>query len=107
MHILSIAAQRPAALRRARRIQPCYSWRRRGQQNWPFVHNIAALLTLIEKSGIALPEEIRAAAGLTDYAVMARYPGTAEAVDEQEYKDALKMADAVFSWASDIIGKVS
>jgi HEPN domain-containing protein len=34
-----------------------------------FVHDITELLTLLERQGVFLPEEIRAAAELTDYAV--------------------------------------
>jgi len=68
-----------------------------------FVHNIATLLTLIEQGGIPLPEEIRTAAELTDYAVATRYPGTFEPVTEEEFKRALGIAEAVFSWAEKLI----
>lgn len=70
---------------------------------FPFVHNIAALLTLLEKGGIFLPEEIRAAADLTDYAVTARYPGTSEPVSEEEFRQALQTAEAVFLWAEKFV----
>jgi len=40
-----------------------------------FVHDIAELLTVLEQNGLSLPEQIRAAAELSDYAVEARYPG--------------------------------
>lgn len=70
---------------------------------FPFVHNIAALLTLLEKEGIFLPEEIRAAAELTDYAVTARYPGTSEPVSEEEFQQALQTAAAVFCWAEKLV----
>lgn len=39
-----------------------------------FVHDIAELLTVLEQNGLSLPEQIRAAAELSDYAVEARYP---------------------------------
>lgn len=74
----------------------------RGTQ-FPFVHHIAALLTLLEKEGVFLSEEIRAAADLTDYAVTARYPGTSEPVSEEEFHQALQTAEAVFSWAEKLI----
>ena len=64
-----------------------------------FVHDIAELLTLLEQNGIALPENIRAAAGLTDYSVEARYPGPFEPVTEYEFKEALRLAEAVVVWA--------
>lgn len=64
-----------------------------------FVHDIAELLTLLEDNGIPFPEEIRAAAELTDYSVEARYPGPFEAVTEEEFKEALRIAEAVVAWA--------
>lgn len=64
-----------------------------------FTHDIAELLTLLENHGISLPEEIRAAADLTDYAVESRYPGPSEPVSEEEFKDALRIAEAVVAWA--------
>ena len=63
-----------------------------------FVHDIAELLTLLEQNGINLPEEIRAAAILTDYSVEARYPGPFEPVTEDEFKEALRIAEAVVAW---------
>jgi len=65
-----------------------------------FVHDIAELLTLLEQNEVALPDEIRAAADLTDYAVQARYPGPFEPVSENEYTSALEIADAVLSWVT-------
>jgi len=45
-----------------------------------FVHDIAELLTVLEQNGISLPEQIRAAAELSDYVVEAGYPGPIEPV---------------------------
>jgi HEPN domain-containing protein len=64
-----------------------------------FVHDLAELLTLLEQHGIPLPEEIRTAAELTDYAVEARYPSLLEPVTEDEFKDALCIAEVVVAWA--------
>jgi HEPN domain-containing protein len=68
-----------------------------------FVHDIAELLTVLERDGINLPESIRASAELSDYAVEARYPGPMEPIVEDEYKEAIKMAEDVVSWVEDII----
>ncbi|MDD3927941.1 MAG: HEPN domain-containing protein [bacterium] len=65
-----------------------------------FVHDIAELLTLLEQNEVALPDEIRAAADLTDYAVQARYPGPFEPVSENEYTTALDIANAVLAWVT-------
>ena len=68
-----------------------------------FVHDIAELLTVLEQNGIGLPEQIRTAAELSDYAVEARYPGPMEPVTEDEYKGALKIAEMVVSWVEGLI----
>lgn len=46
-----------------------------------------------------MPEEIMSSAELTDYSVESRYPGPFEPVTEEEYKTALKIAEAVVAWA--------
>jgi len=67
------------------------------------VHDIAELLTVLEQNGIALPEEIRTAAELTDYAVAVRYPGPMEPVTEHEYNDAMRIAEKVVAWVDNLI----
>ncbi len=64
-----------------------------------FVHDLAEHLTFLEQNGIHLPEEIRAAAALTDYSVEARYPGPFEPVTEEEFREALLLAEKVVLWA--------
>jgi HEPN domain-containing protein len=70
-----------------------------------FVHDIAELLTLLEQNGLELPEEIRAGAELSDYAVEARYPSPMEPVTEQEYKEAIQISDQIVLWVIDNIEK--
>lgn len=50
-----------------------------------------------EKVG-EVPEPIREAARLTDYAVEARYPGVSEPVTEEEHREAVRLAEAVALW---------
>ena len=57
------------------------------------------MLTLLEQNNVKFPEEVRAAAELTDYSVEARYPGPFEAVSEEEFLRAVKIAETVISWA--------
>ncbi|MBI5194821.1 MAG: HEPN domain-containing protein [Nitrospirae bacterium] len=64
-----------------------------------FVHDIAEFLTLLEQNGMTLSEEIKAAAMLTDYSVEARYPGPFESVTEEEFQEALNIAEKVVKWA--------
>ncbi len=64
-----------------------------------FVHDMAELLTVLQNNGVKLPNEILAAAELTNYAVQTRYPGPMEPVTEQEFHEALRTAEAVVAWA--------
>jgi HEPN domain-containing protein len=70
---------------------------------FPYVHDLAQLLALVEQTGQSVPESIRRAASLSDYAVGARYPGLSEAVIRQEYDEAVAIAEDVVRWAQDII----
>jgi len=68
----------------------------------PKTHNIRTLLDLLPQEVIA-PQEIEDAASLTDYAVTSRYPGDFESVDEEEYKETVRLAENVVLWAERII----
>jgi len=52
---------------------------------------------------VIAPQEIEDAASLTDYAVTSRYPGDFESVDEEEYKETVRLAETVVLWAERII----
>lgn len=71
---------------------------------FPYTHDLAELLSLIAQAGQTIPEEIREAAKLSDYAVEARYPGLAEPVTHEEYLEAISIAEAVINWIERIIG---
>jgi len=71
---------------------------------FPYTHDLAELLSLIEQTGQIIPDQIREAAKLSDYAVEARYPGLAEPVSREEYKEAVTVAELVISWAEGVIG---
>ena len=68
----------------------------------PKTHNIRTLLDLLPQE-VTVSEEIEDAASLTDYAVTNRYPGDFESVDEEEYKEAVRLAETVVLWAERII----
>jgi len=70
--------------------------------SFPRTHNIRSLIDLLPE-GLSIPEEAKGAAMLTDYAVMARYPGDFEPVTEEEYIDALQIAEAVVRWAEQTV----
>src|SRR3972149_7694691 len=71
---------------------------------FPYVHDIAYLLTLVEQNAVQIPDPVRRAEALTRYAVGTRYPGVAEPVSESHYRDALVSAGAVLRWAEEEIG---
>jgi HEPN domain-containing protein len=70
---------------------------------FPKTHNIKTLLDLLPQP-ITPPAEVQDAAGLTDYAVVSRYPGDLEPVTEEEYQDAVRLAAVVVQWAKSLIG---
>jgi HEPN domain-containing protein len=47
---------------------------------FPYVHDLAELVSLLEAAGEEIPSRIHEAKQLTDFAVEARYPGLAEFV---------------------------
>lgn len=72
---------------------------------FPWTHSVARLVELLEENGLILPEKIKDALILTDYAVMSRYPGEYEAVTEEEYLNALALAKRVYAWVLNQVGK--
>jgi len=64
-----------------------------------YVHDLAELLTALDRDGLHLPDDIREAAVLTEYSVEARYPGPYEPVTEDEFRECLKIARTVVEWA--------
>jgi HEPN domain-containing protein len=71
---------------------------------FPYVHDLARLLTILEEAGEPIPETIRNAEALTRYAVMTRYPGLAEPVTEAQYEEAIATAEEVIQWVANRIG---
>lgn len=69
--------------------------------DFPYVHDLALLLSILEKDGENVPDEVRRATILTPYAVDIRYPSIEQPVSEQDYRDAIEIAEAVIQWATD------
>lgn len=71
---------------------------------FPRTHNLkmltdqAALVTDV-------PEAVAEAVILSDYAVTVRYPGPYEEVTEDDHREALRLAEAVYDWARSLIIK--
>ena len=68
---------------------------------FPYVHDLAHLLSLLEEVGEIIPESVLQAEELTSYAVDTRYPGLSNPVEEQEYVDAVEIAETVVRWAEE------
>jgi HEPN domain-containing protein len=74
---------------------------------FPYSHNLGQLLTLVEQAGLSVPNPVRQAAGLSDYAVQLRYPGFSEPVIWTEYEEAHATAEAVVRWAEAIVAQTN
>jgi HEPN domain-containing protein len=65
---------------------------------FPFIHDLARLLSILEQAGEQIPAQVKRAAELTPYAVISRYPGLAEPVTESRYREAMAIAETVLAW---------
>jgi HEPN domain-containing protein len=72
---------------------------------FPFVHDLAHLLTLLHQSGLKIPKYVQQANRLTPYAVVARYPGVAGPVTKREYRRAVRIAEGILRWATRLVEK--
>ena len=70
---------------------------------FPYVHDIEALLTALQRAGHEVSEEMWDADDLSRYAVETRYPGAAPPVSEADYRHAAILAERVVRWAEQII----
>ena len=64
----------------------------------PRTHNLVTLLEALPE-GTIVPEDVRACAAPSGYAVAMRYPDEAEDVTPLEYRRALSQAASVLTWA--------
>ena len=68
-------------------------------------HDISYLIEILEKGNVHVPEAVQQSKLLTDYAVQTRYPGDYSPVDEEDYKEALEIAEKVVNWVEQEIGE--
>lgn len=73
---------------------------------FPRTHNIRTLPDLLP-ADIPTSTEILDAARLIDYAVLSRYPGYHEPIEEAEYQEAVNLAEYVVTWAEKLIKKAA
>jgi HEPN domain-containing protein len=62
-----------------------------------FTHNIEILLNKVKES-TDIPENIKEAALLTNYAVQTRYPGEYDEITQEEYEESIKIAKDCLQW---------
>jgi len=60
-------------------------------------HNLVSLIKELSKY-ITVPKEINETVILNDYAVQTRYPGNYTSVEEDEYNQAVKVAEECINW---------
>lgn len=70
---------------------------------FPYVHDLADLITLLQQSGEMVPETVREAGRLTRFAVVTRYQGVLEPVTYEEYQEAVTIAEKVVRWVEGIL----
>jgi HEPN domain-containing protein len=70
---------------------------------FPYTHDLARLLSLAGQTGVVVPDDVKLAVALTEYAVATRYPSPAEPVSLEEYEEAVSLATVVLAWAQGIV----
>ena len=74
-------------------------------KGWPFryTHDLETLASGLSEMGVKIPSEIVEADTLSRFAWQARYPGLEEFVTEEEYREAVRMAEEVLNWATRLV----
>jgi len=70
---------------------------------FPYTHDLTSLIALAVGAGLSVSEAVAQAARITRFAVLARYPGLAEPVTEEEYERAI--AKEVVEWAQQAVSE--
>ena len=68
---------------------------------FPYVHDLARLLSLLTEAGEAIPDAVGQARRLSQFATITRYPGIDQPVTEQQYAKAIEISEAVVRWAEE------
>ncbi len=69
--------------------------------DFPKSHDIAELLALLSPAEV--PDDLWSADSLTEFAVVTRYPGRKPPVSEEEYRQAITLAEQVVRWAEGVV----
>lgn len=71
--------------------------------DFPYVHDLAQLITILQEDGRTVPDDVKEAGRLTRYAVFTRYPGFSDPVTEEEHERAVVIAERVVEWVEAIL----
>ena len=63
-----------------------------------------SIISINKYYNLCFPEELLTALDLTIYAVTTRYPSFEEEISEQEYKEAIEIAEKVYDWVENLLG---
>jgi HEPN domain-containing protein len=66
--------------------------------DFPYVHNLTKLLTLVKQAGQDISPSLERVANLSSYAVETRYPSFSEPVTQQEYEESVLLAEQIIHW---------
>jgi HEPN domain-containing protein len=75
-------------------------------ETFPYSHDLAKLLGLLERNGAKIPKYVHKGNELTQYAHQTRYPGLADPVTRREHRRAVRIATAVLRWAERQIARL-
>jgi HEPN domain-containing protein len=71
--------------------------------DFPFTHDIAELLSLLQAKIREFPEYVKQSINLTKFAILTRYPGIAPPIKQEDYEQAIIIAEKVVHWAKSIV----
>jgi len=71
---------------------------------YPYVHDLAAPVTIATKNGVRVPDHVKEATKLTRFAITTRYPHFLSSVKAEEYQRAVAIAESVVAWCESEIG---
>ncbi|HGJ66807.1 TPA: HEPN domain-containing protein [bacterium] len=71
--------------------------------DFPFTHDIAELLSILQRKIYEFPEYVKQSINHTKFAVLTRYPGIAPPIKQKDYEEAIIIAEKVVNWAESIV----
>ena len=72
-----------------------------------YTHDLADLLDALRAAGVTVPAPVAEAIALTEFAWLARYPGTGEPTTEPQHRQAVVLSERVVRWAEGAVENAS